>query len=304
MIARWAVLVAGLLSGAAQAACPDAATLDRLAAAWLARAPLEVPQLETLDDGRCAQRGLVERLGRTLGPRVGFKAGLTNAAVRARFGVDTPLRGVLLRDMLVSTGAEVPVAYGARPMVEADLVVRVKDPAALMAATTRAEALAALDAILPFLELADLGVADPSTLTAPAILAIDVGARRGVLGAPIPVQPAHLQALGGLVVVVVDGSGQELARGAGHELLEHPLDAVLWLVRDLRAAGETLSAGDLLSLGAMGKPFAPPAGQTITARYSVPCGGRAPPGESACFGFGMLRLGDEPGGTVSVAFGR
>lgn len=83
----------------------------------------------------------------------------------------------------------------------------------------------------------------------------------------------------------------------------HPLDAVLWLVADLRAAGETLRAGDLLSLGAMGTPFAPVPGGAITARYTVPCGGRAPPGESACLGFGGRQPGEPPGAAVSVTFG-
>ena len=44
------------------------------------------------------------------------------------------------------------------------------------------------------------------------------------------------------------------AKAKGKALLGNPLNAVLWLVKDLAATGEKLKSGDLISLGSFAKP--------------------------------------------------
>lgn len=56
---------------------------------------------------------------------MGYKAGLTSLAAQEKFGVDRPLLGVLLQQMLLPNGAVLPANFGARPMTEGDLMVRV-----------------------------------------------------------------------------------------------------------------------------------------------------------------------------------
>jgi 2-keto-4-pentenoate hydratase len=85
--------------------------------------------------------------------------------------------------MLLADGSVVPRAFGGRPIVEADMLVRVRD-AAVMEATSPMEALASLDAVIPFIELADLMVTPGEPMNADVITAINVGARAGVAGAP------------------------------------------------------------------------------------------------------------------------
>jgi 2-keto-4-pentenoate hydratase len=261
--------VAGLcLAPASWAACPT----DEQVAAFVAEyRALSVSQglgsALTLQEGRCAQAKVLRRLTADLGPVVGYKAGLTNPAMQQRFGVDHPLRGVLLRDMLLKSGAQVPAAFGARPFFEADFVVVVKDDG-LARATSLRQAAESISHVVPFMELPDLMLDPKVTLTGPALVAMNVGARLGVLGEPIPMQTTDefIDALASMTVTL-NQDGVELHRGPGTAIMGHPLNSAIWLARDLERAGIRLQAGDLLSLGSF-LPIAPPKpGSTASVKY-------------------------------------
>lgn len=250
--------------------CPADAEIAATAHLYVSLQPLPLPAAPMTAEGAlCAQRKLMKALAPTHGPVVGYKAGLTNPAVQKRFNIDQPLRGTLLAGMLLKDGAQVPARFGAKPFAEADLMVEVGS-SAIHDATTPAQALASLRAIVPFIELPDTLVDDPGKLTAPVLLANNVGARLGVMGTPIPVTPANAaelsEALRTMTVRTTDASGKELAQGPGAAILGHPLNAVLWLATQLRKEGITLKPGDLLSLGAFSaSPVA--AGQSLRITY-------------------------------------
>jgi 2-keto-4-pentenoate hydratase len=254
-----------LVTGAATAACPSDEAIDAYVADWKARKPtVAIATDTTMEDALCAQQKLVERLKEDLGPPVGYKAGLTSAAAQERFGVDEPVRGVLLEGMLMENGATVPAKFGARPVFEADLLVVVAD-AAINAATTPAEVLPHIREVIPFIELPDLALAEGEPLSGPVLTAINAGARQGILGEKIVAEQsdAFLQSLAEMEVKVVDGTGKELAAAKGSTVLGHPLNSVVWLVQ----SGVTLAPGDYVSVGSIG-PLMPTApGQTVTATY-------------------------------------
>ncbi len=241
---------------AAHAACPLDAEVDALLEAWRTHAPAEGYGDElSPDDARCAQDKLVARLRPLLGESVGYKVGLSNPAVQRQFSAEAPVYGVLLKDMLLPAGAKVPAAFGARPLFEADLLVRIGE-LAINTASTPLEAAAAIDALIPFIELPDLVVSPGTKLDANQITAINVGARLGVTGKPIPMRadPAFVDALAAMRVVLEDDSG-EISRAEGRVVLDHPLNAVLWLARELGRRGERLEPGQLVSLGSFSKLF-------------------------------------------------
>jgi 2-keto-4-pentenoate hydratase len=222
----------------------------------------------SMQDALCAQTKVVDRLGESLGPAVGYKAGLTNPAVQARFGVTQPVRGFLLRDMLVRSGAEVPAKFGSRPLWEADFIVVVKDPDRLLRASTLHEAAESLSHVVPFMELPDLLLDPNQKLNGPALVAINVGARLGALGDRIPMQASDqfIDSLASMTVVMRE-DGKELARGPGSAIMGHPLNSAMWLARDLERSGIRVKPGDLLSLGTF-LPFQPPKpGTTVTVQY-------------------------------------
>lgn len=90
-----------------------------------------------------------------------------------------------------------------------------------------------------------------------------------VVGKGIPVEPTEEFAarLEAMRVRMIDQDGKELASANGAAILGHPLNAVLWLVRDLEKSGARLKAGDLLSLGSFTAPMPPRPDLAVTVRY-------------------------------------
>lgn len=245
-----------------------AALFDRYAS----RTPAANPAPADEGEGACSRTKFNALLALQFGKVVGYKAGLTNPAVQKRFGTDKPVWGVLYDGMLLDDGATVDAAFGARPLFEADLLVRVKS-AAINRATTPMEVLEAIDQIAPFIELPDLVVERPAALNGPGITAINVGARFGVMGKPVAVPAfrgerfALLDALRDMTVVMSDQRGAELARGKGSDILQHPLNAVVWLTQALAADQLAMEPGQWISLGSFSPLLPPKAGDKITVRY-------------------------------------
>ena len=264
------VLLAALLGAAipaANAACLSDAEVSALYEAYNARTPAVNPEGLSAADGECTRGKLNRLLEAKLGKPVGYKAGLTNPAVQKRFNHDSPVWGTLYAPMLLANGASVDAAFGARPLYEADLLVRVSD-AAINRARSVDEVLRAIDQVIPFIELPDLVVAAPPKLNGAAISAINVGARLGVTGTPIAVQRSaeFSEALRNMVVVV-KADGAEVDRGKGSDVLEHPLNAVVWLVQDMAREGKSLKVGDVVSLGSFSKLMPPKAGLAVEVSY-------------------------------------
>jgi 2-keto-4-pentenoate hydratase len=210
----WACLVVVLAPLLAQAEMPPDASIEAVADAYLMKKPaLGFGVVMSMAEAAKVQERYNALIAGDLGGVVGYKAGLTNPAVQKRFNYDRPIRGTLYEKMILRSDARVPAAYGARPVFEADMVAVVGDAAKLMVAKTPLEALQAVKEIRPFIELPDL-VFDPQVkLDGPHLLGINVGARLGVLGDPIPL-PATAESVAKLAdmkVEVVDQTGAVLA---------------------------------------------------------------------------------------------
>jgi 2-keto-4-pentenoate hydratase len=256
------------LQGNALAACPSHERVNTLIRFMQMKEQVRGLRADlSMQDAECGRRRLVERLEASDNRIVGYKAGLTNKVLQERFGVAGPVRGVLLEKMLLPDDAEVPFDFGARPVFEADLVVIVRNDA-IHRAKTHVEVLRSLSHVAPFIELPDLLVAEGEKLSGPLLVSLNVGARLGVLGKAIPVQatPEFADALAAMTVTVFD-RGKALASGKGGAILEHPLNAVIWLAQNLERSGVRLKPGDVLSLGSFTQPMRPMPGMAIKVRY-------------------------------------
>jgi 2-keto-4-pentenoate hydratase len=255
-----------------QAACLTDDQAVAMVDNFLDRKPAVTPEAMTEADGVCSRTKFNNLIAMHMGKPVGYKAGLTNPAVQKRFNYDKPVRGTLYANMLLEDGASVDAAFGARALFEADLLVRIKDVDAIKKAKTPMDVLNAIDQVIPFIELPDLVVEAPPKLNGPAINAINVGARLGVMGKVIAVPLTRAErfamhdGLRDMIVTVTDGTG-EIGRGKGSDILEHPLNAVIWLVQDLAKENLSLKEGDLVSLGSFSPLFPPKAGQKAVVNY-------------------------------------
>ncbi|MCE9660655.1 MAG: fumarylacetoacetate hydrolase [Burkholderiales bacterium] len=274
MNSQRAAIGAALLASAfaAPAACLTDAEAAALFDSYASRTPATLPPMTSEADAACSRTKLNALLLLQNGKVVGYKAGLTNPAVQKRFGADKPVWGVLYDGMILDDGATVEAAFGARPLFEADMLVRVKS-ADINRAKTPMDVLESIDQIIPFIELPDLVVAPSQALNGNGISAINVGARLGVAGKPIAVPAfrgerfAMIDALRDMTVVVIDTNGAELSRGKGSDILEHPLNAVVWLAEALARQGLAMEPGQVISLGSFSPLTPPKPGQKVTVRY-------------------------------------
>lgn len=266
------MLALAMLAGHAHAACLSDAQVVLWAEGYMARKPVPQPPAMSEAHAHCTRAKLQAQLTARLGPPIGYKVGLTNPAIRRMLKADAPVWGAFYKGDFDPSGQAVPANFGARPTVEADLLVRVGS-AQINSAETPEEVLAALDQVIPFIELPDMQVSDPTRLGAHEFSAINAGARGGVIGSAVPVpadaagRRALFEALGTMRVVITDGEGKLLGEGRGADLLGHPMASALWLVKALRDAGTRLEPGHLLSLGSFPPVISPRAGLLFQVRY-------------------------------------
>lgn len=237
---------------------------------YLGKVPIvETDPTMTAQQARAAQERFLAIIGKGLGGPVGYKAGLTNPNSQKAFGVSEPVRGTLLKGMMLKAPSTVPADFGTRSFSEGDIMVRVGNEA-INGAGTPDEALKYLDAVIPCIELADLGYDKSVKLTAPAIVLINVGTRFFVLGEPIQLAPSPQwrSRLTDFTVRIYGEKDEVLAEGKGKDILGDPLNVVLWIKDSLAAEGKKLHKGDLLSLGSVTKIIPSRPGSDIRARYT------------------------------------
>ncbi len=245
-----------LSGGLAMADCASDDQIAAYVADYLAKVQTKALNADgTMEDALCTQGKLVAVLSESLGPVIGYKAGLTSKPAQERFGASEPVMGVLYRDMMLPSGAEVPANFGARSLFEADLILVVGDDA-INDAATGAEAMAHISAVHPFIELPDIVYAAGEPITGVTLTANGVAARMGVLGDAIPVTDvaSMFAALADMMVTVTASDGEVLSEAPGAAVLGNPANAVTWLM----SKGITLKAGDLISVGSIGPLMAPP----------------------------------------------
>lgn len=270
-----AALLAPMIEGAqaapASLTCPDDAAMQAMASSLLSKAPVEAfGRSLSLQDALCAQRKFVAAMAKQLGPTVGWKVGLTNEAAQKRFGVDHPLAGPIYEATVrAKSGATLPADFAAVPVVESDLIVRVRDEGINQAGEDHVAILRHIDQVIPFIEMPDLALSDMSRMNGPNLLAIGVGARLGVVGEPVAPEATEdfAKRLGSMTVRFASDQ-KELATAPGAALLGHPLNVIPWLVKELRSRGTALKAGDLISLGGFSPALPAEAGRTYTATYT------------------------------------
>jgi 2-keto-4-pentenoate hydratase len=195
---------------------------------------------------------------------VGHKVGLTSKAMQEMLGVDEPDFGVLLDDMVVSDGATVPLGQLLQPRIEAEIGFRLGHDLEGGGVST-ADALAAIDAAVPALEIIDSRIADWK------IRLVDTVADNGssamaVLGSTFtPVDDLDLRLIG----VVLERNGSLVEHGVGAAALGHPAACVAWLANKLAEFGQSLRAGQIVLPGALHRavPVAP--GDHFRAEYST-----------------------------------
>ena len=216
-----------------------------LGAALLLLACAEHPTLEPAY--RAQDRSDGERFGR--GAEVaGFKLAFTSPSAQRAWGAEGPAFAPLFKLMRVAAGASVAAGNYSRLMAEVEIALRLERDLAGPGVSPR-EAAEAVAAAHVALELPDNRFGQRPSV--PELIADGLGARRFALGPPV--DPAGL-ALGG-IECRLSLDGRELARGSGRDALGGPYRALGWLAAELANRGRSLSAGQIVLTGSIGRPY-------------------------------------------------
>ena len=200
----------------------------------------------TLEDAYAIQLLQMHELtaaGRTV---KGHKVGLTSAAMQRLLGVDQPDYGHLLDDFFYLEHMPIPVDRFIQPRVEPEVAFVLKKPLKGPGVTVH-EALAAVDFVLPALEIVDSRIRDWKIGLFDTI-ADNASSGAVVLGStPTDVGAVDLRLAG----ATFHRNGQVVGTGAGGAVLGSPLNSLVWLANTVGARGITLEAGHVVLPGAL-----------------------------------------------------
>ena len=211
-----------------------------------ARHARAVPQFDTdnrlhLNDAYGIQRSSIERRLERGERRVGVKMGFTSRAKMQQMGLADVIWGRLTDAMQVEEGGNVERSRFVHPRVEPELAFLLKKP--LSGNVTGPEALAAVEAIAPALEIIDSRYQD-FKFTLPEVIADNASSSGFVIGGwhDPRIDFSNL----GLVLSI---DGRPVQMGSTAALLGHPLRSLVAAARLSAAAGEPLQAGWIVLAG-------------------------------------------------------
>ena len=173
---------------------------------------------------------------------LGWKLGFGAPAAMEKLGIDTPLVGFLTDRTLLPDGATAHVGDWVKPMLEAEVAVRVGPGGAI-------------DGYAVAIELADV---DPPPEDADAILAGNIFHRHVLVG------PVHETAAGLEATLARDG--EPLDRTDQPTALTGEYADLVGVVGE--AVGDALRPGDVIITGSIFAPLPVEPGQTITVEVA------------------------------------
>ena len=217
----------------------------------------------TLEDAYAIQLLQIEQLvgsGRTV---KGHKVGLTSGAMQRLLGVDEPDYGHLLDDFFYLEHEPIPVERFVQPRIEPEVAFVLRRSLSGPGVTVP-EAIAAVDFVLPALEIVDSRIEDWKIGLLDTI-ADNASSGAVVLGStPTQLGEVDLRLAG----AVMTRNGAVVGTGAGGAVLGSPLTSLVWLANTVGARGVTLEAGHVILPGSVCAmaPVAP--GDTFTATFA------------------------------------
>ena len=188
--------------------------------------------------------------------RVGWKVGLTAAAIQQQFGFHEPVFACLFGAGRIASGHRFRHSELIAPGFENELCFVLGEDVPAGASIERiAQAVARVHPAFELIETRGDFVADP------ALAMADNGQQKAfVIGTGVPL--VGLPDLSG-VLARVRINDAEVASGLGSAVLGHPLQSIRWLARKLASFGERVRAGDYVMAGSFTRQFPIAAGDRI-----------------------------------------
>ena len=196
---------------------------------------------------------------------IGHKIGLTSKVMQEAFGIDEPDFGVLLDEMLYSSGSVLKRELFIEPRIEVELAFVLKsdiDPHNI----SHNSILNATEKIIPAMELIDFRTRGDDTEHARTVFdTISDNAANGAIiigDAEIP-HDHQLQRIKASLLK----NDEEVATGETSAILGHPLNSVIWLAKKYTSYERILKAGQIILAGSFIAPIPVNSGDHFAADF-------------------------------------
>jgi 2-keto-4-pentenoate hydratase len=232
----------------------------RLAALPLAARP------QTPDEAYDCQAVLVQQLlGHYGGEVCGYKIACTNPIAQRQLCVTSPFSGHLLSAFCFESPAHLQASKFFMRVVEPEFAFRmVRDLAPENGPFSREDIVAAIEGVIPGIEIVDSRFDSWTTIGAPSLIADNACNAAWVRGA-LRRDWQNLDLAAQQVRVVVNGKiGRE---GSGAAVLGHPLNALEWLANSLASRGIGLKVGQYVTTGVTTEVYMAERGDRILADF-------------------------------------
>ncbi len=199
-------------------------------------------------------------------PIRGWKIAATSTAGQRHIGVDGPLAGRLLAEMVHADGATLPFGANRMRVAEAEFAFRMgRSLPPRDAPYAVAEVLDAVSALHLAIEVPDSRYRDFASVGAAQLIADNACAHQFVLGPEAPALWRGLDLAAHRVIGHV--AGRLTREGVGANVLGDPRNALTWLANELSAHGETLRAGQVVTTGTCLVPLEVAPGDEVAADF-------------------------------------
>jgi 2-keto-4-pentenoate hydratase len=217
----------------------------------------------TRAEGYAVQASWPQALGDTV---AGWKIAATSKAGQEHIAVSGPIAGPVFARHVHADGAVVSLSANRMRVAECEIVFRLGRTLAPRAGGwSRDEVLSAVASLHPGIEAPDSRFLQFERAGEAQLIADGACTNDMVVGAAVT-PDARMHALRALRVQarVSDGRAPE---GVGSNVLGDPVEALVWLVNELGAAGQAVHAGQFVTTGACVPPIPVVAGQRVEADF-------------------------------------
>jgi 2-keto-4-pentenoate hydratase len=199
---------------------------------------------------------------------LGWKIAATTLSGQRHINVPGPIAGRLLKDKVLSDGAAVPLGDNHMRVVEAELVFRFgHDLPPRVTPYTELEVMAAIDAVLPGIEIPDSRYEDFCVVGDAQLIAENACAAWFVLGEAADVDWRSIDFK--THAVQAFRNGVLAGEGTGALVLGDPKIALLWIANELSSVGEGLRAGDIVTTGTVVTPVKVEPGDHVRCDFGL-----------------------------------
>jgi 2-keto-4-pentenoate hydratase len=196
----------------------------------------------------------------------GWKIAATSTAGQRHIGVDGPLAGRLLAEMILPDGASLDFGANRMRVAEPEFAFRIgRDLPPRSTPYATPEVLAHVEALHPAIEIPDSRFSDFVTAGAAQLIADNACGHRFVLG---PEAPARWRDIDLAAHRVTGRVGDRLTReGRGENVLGDPRVALTWIANELSRHGIVLAAGQVVTTGTCMAPLEIAPGDAVSADF-------------------------------------